>query len=108
MPELRRARLRKLLDMIPIVKTIEVIRAKDTSIQTKTEELNNLFDIANQEQKKYVVNYLLTESEDKFNILTDRASKLLSIILKKGVTEKDFDSMSVNKIIIQNADKDIS
>ena len=91
-----------------IVKTIEVIRAKDTSIQTKTEELNNLFDIANQEQKKYVVNYLLTESEDKFNILTDRASKLLSIILKKGVTEKDFDSMSVNKIIIQNADKDIS
>ena len=93
---------------LALIKNIDTIRSSAKAYNEKIEELNNLFDISNSSQKQYVVNFLLSASSEKFVNITDKAQDILDKTLKSGITEKDFDTDSVNKLILKHLDETIS
>ena len=70
------------------------IREKDTSIETKREEMGMLFDTDNKSQ--YLITYLINTSEDDLKILFDKANLTLANILSSGLSEKDFDNKNID------------
>ena len=82
------------------------IRKKDVSEDVKKEELGILFDITDKYSKDFVINLLLIADENALNEIFDKASLSLSNILRKGITEKDYEN--VDKIILNNLVSNIS
>ena len=82
------------------------IRKKDVSEDVKKEELGILFDITDKDSKDFVINLLLIADENFLNEIFDKASLTLSNILRKGITEKDYEN--IDKIILNNLVSNIS
>ena len=82
------------------------IRKKDVSEDVKKEELGILFDITDKYSKDFVINLLLIADENALNEIFDKASLTLSNILRKGITEKDYEN--IDKIILNNLVSNIS
>ena len=82
------------------------IRKKDVSVDVKKEELGILFDITDKDSKDFVINLLLIADENALNEIFDKASLTLSNILRKGITEKDYEN--IDKIILNNLVSNIS
>lgn len=74
------------------------IREKDTSEETKKEELSLLFN-ADDTKQYFVINYLLKASENDLKIIFDKSKLTLINILNVGISEKDFEKHILDSII---------
>lgn len=84
------------------------IRKKDVTEAVKLEELSLLFDISNEGNKNFVINFLLKSDEPSLREAFDKANLTLANILQKGINEKDFEKNSVGTIISENLITNVS
>ena len=88
--------------------SIEEIRKSDSSDVLKKEKVGILFDISDKELRSYVINYFLTINPESFNFIKSKAKETLDFVLKEGVTEQDFESQNILRIIIRNTGQDVT
>lgn len=74
------------------------IREKDTSEETKKEELSLLFNTDDNKQY-FVINYLLKASENDLKLIFDKSKLTLINVLNVGISEKDFEKHILDGII---------
>ena len=78
--------------------SIHTIRSKGTTRYTKRDELAALFDISDDNQRNYIVSYLLNSSDGGLNKVFEQAKLTLANVLAAGVSEKDLEKENLNKI----------
>jgi len=83
------------------------IREKDTSEDTKREELSLLFDSDNITKQNFVINYLLKTPENDLKALFEKSKLTLINILNVGISERDFDKHFLNNIISKHVAAEI-
>ncbi|MBQ6516996.1 HDIG domain-containing protein [bacterium] len=88
-------------------KSVNKIREKDASIQTKTEELKILFDIQNKQKKDNLVNYLLWADDRELQSVFNKTKWTLDNILLNGISESDVQKNNINAIIQKNISPNI-
>ena len=88
--------------------SIMQIRKKDVSDSVKREELGILFDIPDTYKRDFVINVLLHADDTSLNEIFEKASLTLTNILRKGITEKDYENGAIDKIIINNLVSNVS
>lgn len=84
------------------------IRRKDVTDDVKLEELSLLFDISNESRKDFVINFFLKSDDQALREAFDKANLTLTNILQKGISEKDFESVSIDSIIKENLISNVS
>ena len=72
------------------------IREKDTSDETKLDELRVLFDESN---KKGLLDFMLKSSDRDLQSIFDKAQLTLSSVLNSGISSRDFENSKVETII---------
>ncbi|MBR1943543.1 HDIG domain-containing protein [bacterium] len=82
------------------------IRQKDTSEETKREELGLLFDL-DEKQRNFIITYLLKAPENDLKILFDKSKLTLINVLNVGISEKDFDKHVLSSVIKKHVAGDI-
>lgn len=95
-------------NLTSLVDSIVQIRQKNTPASVKKEELSILFDLTDNEQKAFVVNYFLSTNQQRFDVIKLKAQQILNAVLNEGVTEKDFEKQNISKIIVRNAGHDLT
>lgn len=95
-------------NLTSLVESIVQIRQKNTPASVKKEELSILFDLTDNEQKAFVVNYFLSTNQQRFDVIKLKAQQILNAVLNEGVTEKDFEKQNISKIIVRNAGHDLT
>lgn len=95
-------------NLTSLVESIVQIRQKNTQASVKKEELSILFDLTDNEQKAFVVNYFLSTNQQRFDVIKLKAQQTLNAVLNEGVTEKDFEKQNISKIIVRNAGHDLT
>lgn len=86
---------------------VKEIRNEDISLKEKKEKINVLLDLPNS-GKEFVVSFLLTSDENSLNEAFAKASQTLENVLEAGITESDYQSNYVEKIIKQHLVRDVS
>jgi len=84
------------------------IRKKNVSDNIKKEEIGILLDVSDVEKRDFVVTFLLKSDQDALQEVFDKSTLTLNNILRTGITEKDFEKESINKIIINNLVSNVS
>lgn len=95
-------------NLTSLVELISSIRKKEEPVAVKKEQLNILFDLNDDTQKAFVINFFLTVSDDNFNLVTLKSKQILNSVLSEGVTEKDFERQNIARIIIRNTGHDVT
>ena len=75
------------------------IRRKSVSDDVKLEELSLLFDISSETKKNFVINFFLNSDDHALREVFDKANLTLTNVLQKGISEKDFETVSMDDII---------
>ena len=88
-------------------KSVNKIREKDATVQTKTEELKILFDIQNKQKKDSLVNYLLWADNRELQSVFNKTKWTLDNILLSGISEADVQKNNINAIIQKNISPNI-
>ena len=88
-------------------KSVNKIREKDVSVQTKIEELKILFDIQNKQKKDNLVNYLLWVDNQELQSVFNKTKWTLDNILLNGISESDIQKNKINSIIQKNISSNI-
>lgn len=91
-----------------LIGAIKQIRQKDVANFVKKEELNTIFDLSDNSQKDFIVNYLLTSSDQRFEVITLKSRQTLEAALNEGITEKDFEKQNIARIIVRNTGHDVT
>ena len=78
--------------------SIHAIRSKNTTRFTKKDELGALFDIPDDNQRNYIVSYLLNANDSALNKVFEQTKLTLTNILATGISEKDFEKDNLRKI----------
>ena len=91
-----------------LFEAIKQIRKKDTTDTVKREELGVLFDISDRQQKAFVVDYFLTATQQRMDVIKIKAEQTLNAVLNEGVTEKDFEHQNIARLIVRHAGHDIT
>lgn len=84
------------------------IRKKDTSDSDKKDDINVLLDLSGNQKKDFILNFLLKADESSLYEAFDKASLTLSNILRTGITEQDYESNNIEKIINKNMVSNVS
>lgn len=84
------------------------IRKKDVDSSIKSDEISLLFDISDAYKKDFVVNFLLKSDDSTLREVFDKSVLTLGNILRVGITEKDYERDSIEKIITDNLVKNVS
>lgn len=84
------------------------IRRKAVSDEVKHEELSLLFDISDSVRKNFIITFLLKTDDASLRESFDKANVTLTNILQKGISEKDFEAVSINNIIKENLVSNVS
>ena len=85
-----------------IVNLIIEIRNRDITEREKQKELDSIFDISDSQIKASTISFLLNSNEEVLKHLFASAEKTLTAVLNEGITEKDFEENSLDKIIRRN------
>lgn len=80
---------------------IKNIRKSDVSYREKQNQLEVLLDVSNSDAS-FVISYILNSPDESLEKVFVSANKSLSYVLSEGITEKDFEQNSLNKIIRRN------
>lgn len=91
-----------------LLETISQIKNKQTTEVVKKEELNILFDLSDSIQKAFVVNYFLTATPQRMDIIKLKSKQTLNEVLNEGITEKDFEEKNISRIIMRNTNHDMT
>ena len=83
---------------------IKNIRASKATYREKQNQLEVLLDVSN-EDADFVISYILNSPEESLEKVFVSANKSLSYVLTEGITEKDFEENSLNKIIRRNIEQ---
>jgi len=89
-------------NLATIQSSIIQIRRKDAPVSAKKEDLGLLLDLSQGYKKDYVINYLLNTDERNLQQVFDKSSLTLTNILGVGITEKDYEKNSINRIVYRN------
>lgn len=89
-------------------KSIIQIRRKDKSEQEKINELNILFDFSDNTKKDFVIDFFLHADEPSLKEAFDKASLSLVNILRKGITEDDYQKNKIKTLIQNNLVSNVS
>lgn len=84
------------------------IRRKSVSDEVKLEELSLLFDISSETKKNFVINFFLKSDDHALREVFDKANLTLTNVLQKGISEKDFETVSMDDIIKANLISNVS
>lgn len=84
------------------------IRKKDVPMAEKESEIKILFDLTDNEKKDFIVNFLLKADNNSLQEAFEKANLTLSNILRKGITEKDYEHGDIDKIIYSNLVSNVS
>lgn len=82
--------------------SINQIKNKNNTYVEKKREISLLFDIPTNEKKEYLSNYILTSSNQNLQNLFDKAKITLSKVLNVGITESNYESGKIDRIIQRN------
>ena len=89
-------------------KSIIQIRRKDKSEQEKITELNILFDFSDNTKRDFVIDFFLHADEPSLKEAFDKASLSLVNILRKGITEDDYQKNKIKTLIQNNLVSNVS
>lgn len=78
------------------------VRKKEVSDSVKMGELGLLFDASTGVKRDYVINYLLKTSDKNIRQVFDKATLTLTNILGTGISEKDYETNNIDRIIYRN------
>ena len=84
------------------------IREKNIPHNEKESEIAILFDLTNNSQKDFIVNFLLKTDDASLREAFEKSTMTLSNILRSGITEKEFEQNNIDKIIIANLVANVS
>ena len=84
------------------------IRKKEAAKDEKFEEINVLFDLTDNPKRNFIVNFLLNVDEPSLQEAFEKASLSLSNILRRGITENDYDKGKIKQIIMDNLVSNVS
>lgn len=85
-----------------IVNLVIEIRNRNILEKEKEKELDSIFDISDSQMKDSTISFLLNSNEEVLKHVFVSAEKTLTAVLNEGITEKDFEENSLNKIIRRN------
>ncbi len=84
------------------------IRRKDVGDDIKKEELGILFDLSDNSQRSFIINFLLKADDNILHEVFDKSSVTLANILQAGITEKDYEKDNIDSIILNNMVSNVS
>ncbi len=84
------------------------IRKKNTDDKTKSSDILVLMDLTDNQKKDFIVNFLIKSDDTSLNEAFDKASLTLTNILRKGITEQDYERNNIDKIITTNLVSNVS
>lgn len=87
-----------------IIREINIIRSKDISEKDKQKELDVILDISDSSIKNFVILYFLNAGDELLSKVFIASEKTLTSVLNEGITEKDFESNTLAKIIRRNVE----
>ena len=87
-----------------IISEIVNIRKKNISLKEKEKELDIILDISDSAVKSFVVYFFLNANDEHLTPVFSSSVKTLSSVLNEGITEKDFEENSLEKIIRRNVE----
>lgn len=82
--------------------SIVQIRQKQIDQSVKCAELSLLFDIPDKNKKEYLSNFLLNISDSNLQKIFDKSKITLNLVLNQGITEREYENNSIDKIILKN------
>lgn len=88
--------------------SVTQIRKKDIAESVKREEIEVLFDLSGNAKKDFIINFLLKADENSLHEAFDKSSLTLANILRLGITEKDYETENIDKIILNNLVSNVS
>ena len=83
---------------------IKSIRSKDIDKREKQRNLELLFDVSDSNTKYYVVKFFTDIDDELLNKTLELSEKTLTSVLNEGITEKDFEENSLEKIVRRNVE----
>lgn len=83
---------------------IKSIRSKDFDKREKQRNLELLFDVSDSNTKYYVVKFFTDIDDELLNKTLELSEKTLTSVLNEGITEKDFEENSLEKIVRRNVE----
>ncbi len=95
-------------NLLTLENSISQIRKKDTSYNTKLEELGILLDFSGNNNKEFIINFLLKADEKSLQEAFDKANLTLDKILRVGITESDFERDNIEDLISNNVVANVS
>jgi len=95
-------------NLLTLENSISQIRKKDTSYNTKLEELGILLDFSGNNNKEFIINFLLKADEKSLQEAFDKANLTLDKILRVGITENDFERDNIDILISNNLVANVS
>ena len=95
-------------NLITLENSIVQIRKKDSANQTKLEELSILLDLSGNDKKEFITSFLLKTDESSLHEAFEKANMTLDKILRKGITENDFEKNKIPQIITNNMISNVS
>ncbi len=87
-----------------IIEEIININHSHKSEAEKMDELDILFDIADNSEKQYIISYFIHANQDSLSNIFNAAEKTLGAVLNEGITEQDYAKNNLSQIIRRNVD----
>ena len=84
------------------------IRKKEVPDNEKKADIDVLLDLSGDPKKDFILNFLLKADENSLYEAFDKANLTLSNILRLGITEQDYESNNIEKIITKNLVSNVS
>lgn len=84
------------------------IRKKDIDDTSKKSEILVLMDLTDNQKKDFIVDFFVKADDASINEAFDKATMTLTNILRKGITEQDYERNNIDKIITTNLVSNVS
>ena len=88
--------------------SIRQIRKKSVSESVKADEIAVLFDLSNNSNKDFIINFLLKADEASLNEAFEKSTLTLANVLRSGITEKDYERENIENFIADNMVSNVS
>ncbi len=83
---------------------IKNIRLRDIDVKDKQRNLDLLFDISDTNVKSYVASFMINVDDELLSKTFEMSEQTLISVLNEGITEKDFEENTLEKIIRRNVE----
>ena len=95
-------------NLLTLENSITQIRKKENVESVKLEELGVLLDLSGNNNKEFIINFLLKTDDASLQEVFDKANLTLDNMLRVGITEGDFEKNNVAQLISNNIVANVS